>query len=294
MSLGYSVSIVTRDSSKIKEPATAIVADISASDWLSLAEISIDDFDVVVFMAYATTEDENYNRRVTVDAVTETVNYFSDSKLSHFIYVGSMSVFGMDLTEDNIDENARRVADNDYACNKIDACHAVVSAEVCFKISILHPTGVYDEYSKRIKMYQDLLENNYIVFDRGGDGINNIVHAKDVAGAVIAGMNRSNGQRAEEYIINGETISYSKWFGVIEEKSSLSGRIKIPLFMSSVCRSIFRKFLNKLNMRIPVYLPTYKRAMFERTSIFHSTKAKRDYNWTPKYLFKDVMLKEEG
>jgi nucleoside-diphosphate-sugar epimerase len=291
---GYSVAIVTRDASRVSVPAKAIVADISVPGWTLSANIDPTGFDVVIFMAYATTEDEEYNRRVTVDSVEEAVQFFAGNNLSHFIYVGSMSVFGLDLSDEIIDENSGRVADNDYARNKIDACKAVTSANVDFKVSVLHPTGVYDEHSKRIKMYHELLASHYIVFDDGEQGVNNIVHADDVAEAILAYVNRSAGQRVEEYIVNGEAISYCKWFEVIETKFNLINRFKVPSFMSSLCRGPVRKLLSTLNLRIPVYLPAYKRAMFERQSTFVSDKARQAFGWESAISFNDAMhVREE-
>jgi len=246
-------------------------------------------FDIVVHLAYATSEDPKYNRTVTYDSVVEVLEYFEDSNLKAFIYCGSMSVFGIDLPAGLIDENTIRVPDCDYARNKIDVCEILMSANVSFQVSIRHPTGVYDTFSKRLKSYRDMLSGGYICLDAGGAGINNIVHADDVALAIIACFTRVLGCSAEEYIINGELISYGEWLSILERSLGKAKLPRIPVQLIKLCRWPLRSALSVLGFRPPILLPAYKRAMFERKTIFISDKAFVHLGWSPNRHFINVI-----
>jgi len=165
---GHEVAVVTRSAERVPVSARAIVADISEAGWAMNAKIDPNAYDTVVHLAYATTQDAAYDRAVTADSVVELLRHFQGSLLKHFIYLGSMSVFGIELPHGQLDETAPRVPDNDYAENKIDASAAAMGADVSFKVSVLHPTGVYSATSKRLKSYRKMLANGYLVLDSGG------------------------------------------------------------------------------------------------------------------------------
>jgi nucleoside-diphosphate-sugar epimerase len=288
---GHDVSVISRSGEQLHESIDFIKCDISEPGY---SKIINKNFDIVVHLAYATSEDAAYNRAVTVNSVVEVLEYFENTNLKAFIYCGSMSVFGIDLSASLISENTVRVPDCDYAANKIDVCEFLMRAKVSFQVSILHPTGVYDAYSKRIKTYRDMLRSGYICLDAGGGGINNIIHADDVARAVIACFSRVFGNRAEEYIINGELITYREWFSILERSLGNAQMPRIPLQLLKLCRWRMRSLLRMVGLRLPILLPAYKRAMFERKSIFSSDKAFLHLDWTPKRHFIDVITESKS
>ena len=290
---GHKVSIVSRSADRVPSTACAIVADISLPGWTKNSDINPQDFDVVIHLAYATTEDKTYDRSVTVDSVIELITHFKSSSLQHFLYMGSMSVFGIELPVGELDESTPKVADNDYAKNKIDASYAVMSADVDYKVSVLHPTGVYDNTSKRIKSYREMFSKGYLVLDAGGHGINNIVHAYDLAAAIYACSTRMIGNRAEEYVVNGETISYAEWFSILEREQGLNNLSRLPAILIPFCRRPFRRFLIALGYRIPILNPAYKLKMYERKAKFVSEKAEAHFKWKPKILFLDAIISKD-
>jgi nucleoside-diphosphate-sugar epimerase len=294
ISAGIEVTVVSRSADKVRKPARVIVADISRPGWALDAGIDPAAFDLVVHLAYATSGDASYDRAVTVDSVIETVRHFAGSPLKHFIYLGSMSVFGLDLPAGRLDENAPRVPDNDYARNKIDASAAVLAADVTFPVSILHPTGVHDITSKRLKSYREMLANGYIVLDAGGRGINNIVHADDVAAAIVACFTRQQGGHAEEYVINGEAIPFGEWLAILERQVGVANRPRLPIKFIQLYRWPLRRVLRAIGLRLPILLPAYKRAIFERGALFVSDKATAHFGWHPTYRFADVIALEQG
>jgi nucleoside-diphosphate-sugar epimerase len=290
ISYGHDVSVLSRSGRMLQKSVHFIKCDISVPGFSKYLNKN---FDIVVHLAYATSGDAKYNRAVTVDSVFEVLEYFKDSDLKAFIYCGSMSVFGIDLPAGLIDENTIRVPDCEYAINKIDVSKMLIAANVSFKVTILHPTCIYDAFSKRIKNYRDMLSSGYIYLDEGG-GINNIIHADDVALSIIACFTRVLGSRAEEYIVNGELISYKEWFSILEQNIGKAKMPRIPVQLEKLCRWRIRSLLSILGVRPPILLPAYKRAMFERKAIFISDKAFLHLGWSPKLRFIDVIADSAG
>jgi nucleoside-diphosphate-sugar epimerase len=288
---GHDVSVVTRDARRVPGPARAIVADISLAGWLDAIDPAA--YDHVVHMAYATSGVADYDRAVTVTSVRDTIEHFRGSSLKHFVLLGSMSVFGMELPAGKLDERMPRVPDCDYARNKIEAAGAAMGAGVGFPVSVLHPTGVYADGSKRLNMYAEILSQGYILLKEGGCGINNIVHADDVAAAIVAAANRELGGQAEEYIINGETISFADWLKAQEMDLGVADRIRLPAILAPVCRGPVRRMLAAVGLRAPITLPAYKAAMFERKAAFSSEKALAHFGWRASRRFTDVMAAKE-
>ena len=213
-------------------------------------------------MAYATTEDSEYNRAVTVQSVIDLLDHLRDVKLQHFIYLGSMAVFG-DMTP--------------YAQNKLDAAQAVLKANVPFRVTVLHPTGVYDANSKRIRDYKAMFETGYIVSP--ADGIANIVHADDVAGAIVSSASRTKGAQAEEYMINGETLTYREWFAALEREVGVAFWPKLPAWLSPFIRGPIAKLARKLRFRKALPIPLYKLTAYRAKTAYSSERAEWDFGF---------------
>lgn len=289
VSKGHKVSVVSRDPTRVKAPVLPIVADVSKAGWL--AAIDPAQFDYVVHMAYATTGAAEYDRAVTVKSVADVIEHFRGSLLRHFILLGSMSAFGMKLPDGKIDEDAPRVPDCEYARNKIDAAAAAMGANADFPLSVLHPTGVYSDGSKRLNMYEHILTQGYIVDQEKRRGINNIVHADDVANAIVEAASRESGSKAEEYIINGEAVVFSDWLAALERRLGVADRKRLPPFMAPVCRGPARRILSLAGFRVPIQLPQYKTQIFERKAYFSAEKAMAHFGWGASRRFSDVVSK---
>ncbi len=102
------------------------------------------------------------------------------------------------------------------------------------------------------------------------------------------------GSRAEEYIINGEQISYREWFSILERHTDKAKMPRIPAQLVKFCRWRIRSILCILGFRPPILLPAYKHAMFERKFIFMSDKAYLHLDWSPKRHFIDVIADSES
>ncbi len=283
---GHRVSVLSRAPESVKAPADRIVADVSKAGWL--AAIDPSQFDYVVHMAYATTGNAEYDRAVTVKSVVDVIEHFRNSALKHFILLGSMSVFGMKLQDCKIDEDAPRVPDCEYAKNKIDAASAAMGANTGFAVTVLHPTGVYKLGSKRLTMYENIFKVGYFLDQEKCLGINNIVHADDVANAILLSACRKSGGLAEEYICNGEAILYLNWLSALESRLGVADFQRLPSFLAPLCRGPIRRLLVLGRFRIPIRLPAYKMEIFQRKALFSSEKALAHFGWSASKRFSDA------
>lgn len=294
LDLGHVVHVLTRDVRKVV-PAhsllSPIIGDISKADWIEKSKINLALYHVVYHLAYAVTEDESYNRRVTFESVKMLLSNLERLRkiaLQHFVYVGSVSVFGMVPKDAIVSESSEKKADSAYALNKIEASRLVLNSSAEFLTTVLHPTCVYDAQSNRINSYQDMLRSNYIVTLSGGMGKNNIVHADDVASALVDCLHRLKTNKSEEYLINGETIVYKNWFRSIEKTIGVENKRLAPKIFRPLYRGVVRQFLNRMGFRCPAFLPHYKLLIYENNAVCSSQKAIRDFSYLPARKFKDV------
>jgi nucleoside-diphosphate-sugar epimerase len=283
----HQVDVVTRRAEQVLPGARAIVADISEPQWQAKIP-SLGGYDVICHLAYATTGNEAYDRAVTVGSVHALLRDSSIAGVGHIVYVGSMTVFGQQLSDGVIDESAPRIGDTSYGANKLAAARAVLESDMSGMVSVLHPTGVYAKGSKRLETYAEMFRNGYIPMLRGS-GYNNVVHADDVAAAIIACLDRKAGRRADEYIINGEVIPYADWFLALERRIGVASYPRVPTWLSPMVRGPFRRAALALKIRPALQVPAYKVASYERKTIFSAEKAARDFGFAPVHGFRDTL-----
>lgn len=115
-----------------------------------------------------------------------------------------------------------------------------------------------------------------------------------MASAILACATRQKGERAEEYLINGEAIKYSEWLAVIEQHLGVANRHRLPAKLLQLCCGPLRQFFSAVRLRVPIIMPAYKRAIFERKTLILSDKATTHFGWRPCLLFKSVIANDEG
>jgi nucleoside-diphosphate-sugar epimerase len=284
---GDTVGVVTRGVQSLPAGAAVIISDIAKPDWLAEAALRAADYDAVCHLAYATTGSDGFDRQVTVESVTTLLNFFSKTALRHFVYAGSMTVFGEKTPPGLLEETAPHLGESAYARNKIAAANAVLNAPVFFKVSVLHPTGVYDRHSKRLENYQAILKQGYI--DAPLTGVNNIVHAKEVAAAIIACGERDRGERAEDYIINGEAIDYQEWVAALEWRIGVAEQARLPFWLSRYLRGPLASCARQLGLRRAIRVAPYKSALYQLKTIYSSQKAAVDFGFRPQIKFTEVI-----
>ena len=267
-----------------------ISADLGNPYWLELAEINLNQYDVIYHLAYAIHSDEKYNYAVTVDSVRiliDGLSRISDGRKRHFVYAGSMVVFGVSSPQRAITENHPHNANSMYAQNKLAATRLAMSPPDGVISTVLHPTAVYAETSPRIAKYRKLLTYNYVP-SVNNLGVNNIIYADDFALALLQCLDRPLDNVAEEYIINGESIQFYDWFSHLSSTVRKKSWVVLPAFTSYVCRGAIRRLLNSFHIGCPVYFQSARVTPLTQTSTFSSAKASRDFSFKAKTLFSEV------
>ena len=299
---GHSVDVVTRNAAKLtisSASVRAVVADIASPDWLQHSALHLAEYDVVYHLAYATTGDDAYDRAVTVDsvrAVIEGLRAIVDGRSRHFVYTGSMVVFGSMPGDHIVTEASVKNGDTPYASNKIAATQLALQAGPGLLCTVLHPTGVYAEYSSRIDSYRELLSRNYVPDHLSRHGVNNIIYADDLARALVQCLNRPRDHLAEEYIVNGESKLFTEWFAELASTVRRRSWIQLPVFTRHVCRGPLRRLLNSVGIGCPLPFAEKKESVFERKTTFCSGKARAHFGFDPQTLFQRVCqrLQEEA
>jgi nucleoside-diphosphate-sugar epimerase len=287
---GHSVDAVSRNPQQFeaRSGTRGLRADLAMPDWITESGIALSQYEVIYHLAYSSRLDEAYNYIVTVDSVRvlmEGLRRIEDSKPRHIVYVGSMAVFGLTPKDEVVTEDSDRVGDTAYARNKIAAAKFASMTRQGLMSTILHPTGVYDETSPRIQTYRQLLSKNYIALRAGGMGTNNIIHAADVACALTQCVQRTSSMPTEEYIINGESISYGSWFSRLASTSTKHTWLQLPRAARLFCRGPVRRIFNAAGIRCPLPVPDYKLAAFEHQVRYNSDKAERHFDFHPRTHF---------
>jgi len=276
-----------------------ISRDISRTDWIEGIETELLSSDLIYFLAYsATSGDESYDFDVTVRALQILLNFLDANDWGidkHLLYLGSIAVFAenSDNTAYEIDELSARTKATVYASMKLNACESLKNQEYRFRRTILHPTGIYDESSKRIRMYQEITKHHRIQFINGGQGLNLIIHAQDVAKAMVAASSRS-GSLYDEFLINGEEILYKRWVKEIEISAGITAfqRWLEKTIDAMPFSTLIIRILKKLRFRVRHYgqLPLYKLHSFESKRSINCSHAIQGFGFTPQIKFSATSL----
>lgn len=285
-SKGYVVHSVSRKSSFHPDH---LIADVTETEWLKLIDSNF--YDYVVYLAYSSSIILSESKIVNVDGVLKLATHFHGSKLRSFVYLGSMTIFGQFPSHDVITELASKVPNGIYASNKAIACEQLMGHSFTFRLSILHPTNVYSRESKSIKNWGKVLSMNRINSGKYQLGVRNMVHSNDVANAVIEVSRRVVGSTNEEFIVNGEIVSWKDFFELVSIRPP-NKRI-LPLFLANLTKGPIRSALNKIGFVTPLKPPKYKLKMMACNSIFDNQKLREMTGWVPKKTFKLEMRSEK-
>jgi nucleoside-diphosphate-sugar epimerase len=294
------IDLITRNPANltvVSDDIHPIVIDIAKKDWLHPSELCLADYDVIYHLAYATSGDEAYDRAVTVDSVcvlNNALRELADDRERHFIYVGSMVVFGANPDDRTVTEASPKRGDTLYAKQKIAATKCAMVASPSLLCTVLHLTGVYTEFSSRIDSYRAILMHNYIPNHLSKKSINNIVHADDVSYALVLCIDRPRDQLAEEYIINGEIKPFVEWFSELSGTVRCRSWLYLPSFTRYVCRGGLRRFLNIIGIGCPLPYAEKKGSVFDQETVYSSEKARQHFGFNPQITFRQVceQLKE--
>jgi len=266
-----------------------IIADVTETDWLKLINSSF--YDYAVYLAWSNSSIPSEGKVVNVDAALNLANHFHGSKLRGFIYLGSMTVFGQIPHHEIINEFAPKIPNGSYASNKAVACESLMRSSFSFNINILHPTNVWSRESRSIKNWEKILRMNRINPGRNELGIRNMVHSNDVANAIIAVSQRAVGNTNEEFIVNGEIVSWKDFLELLSIRTT-SKRV-LPLFVANLTKGPIRTVLNNFGFITPLKPPKQKLKIMSCNATFESRKLEQMTGWAAKKQFSYEMRQEK-
>jgi nucleoside-diphosphate-sugar epimerase len=285
LSEGHEVFVVTRNGAALPPGAQAIKADISHPQWLEACR-GLQNIDLVIYAAYSTGTDAQYDRRVNVEALKEAV---SALKPLQVIYLSTIGVFAGDAPEGTFDETSCREAATPYERDKLDAEIFLQQCAHC-QVTVFNLSIVYDRDSPRIREYKRLLGLGYLLYKNKGEGTYNIVHADDVAEAILLAMRREQKPGYASYIVNAQCLEFCEWIALLERYFGYDKKTKLPRALAPLLRGPLRTITAALGLRAPMRLSEPKATILEKKHAFSSEKIRRELGWVPRQKAADVLL----
>jgi len=284
LSLDFQVTSIARSRSLDHHRLlTQLQIDLAVPGWPLFLKDMIGEIDVVCHLAYSTTSSPNVNRRVTTESAIDLGRLIKNLDLIHFVYVGSVSVYGLIPNGPFVTESSPFSVYDSYSQNKADATQAVLNLGCNFPVTVLHPSLIWDRQSPRIQRLRHDLKSGYFLLDDTKVGIANMIHADDLASAILLSSSRAYGDVSEEYIINGECVPYPQLFEQIELQLGVRNRTRLPPFTSRLIRWKFRDAAYKFGVRVPIRLSDYKKKQYVAGVKFSSQKAKSHFGFDPSH-----------
>lgn len=282
---GYAVYSVSRSGTRVSSE-TAVQADISTPEWVSALEVIDGPADVLVYSTFSTSQDIAYDNRINVGALMDSVNALQPKRI---VYLSSVGAFGSNLVSADYTELSPKVGDSAYARDKIEAENYLQTLSSSTMITVLYPTNIYDGSSSRVGYYRDLLRTGYFIHKSGGHGTYNLVHADDVAAAVMAGLEARQIQGYADYVVNSEHLEFREWVEIVERHFDIDGIPKLPRGLEKIIRGPLRRIVARLGVRVPMRIPEPKATTYEMKVRYTSEKITRELGWHPIHRARDTL-----
>jgi len=245
---------------------TELALDLATPEWTACITQSGVKFDAIVHLAYSATGQKLRDRNVTTQSVLDAISISSEVRASHLIYVGSVVVYGPIRDNAFITESSPYAPYDAYSQNKVDSTLAVLGCGETLRVTVCHPTGVYDRSSARIVNLRKVLSSGYYIPDHDLTGYANLIHGSDLARAIVMALNHQAGRNHKEYIIGAETVSYQKLFSHIEHAIGVHDAPRLPYVTSYLLRWRVRDWVGKFGVRVPIQIPDKFRAAITYSS----------------------------
>lgn len=282
---GYDVHSVSRSGARVSSE-TAVQADVSTPGWVSALKVIDGPVDVLVYSTFSTSQDVAYDNRINVGALMDSIEALQPKRV---VYLSSVGAFGSNLTSADYMELSPRVGDSAYARDKIEAENYLQTLSSSAMVTVLYPTNVYDGSSSRVGYYRDLLRTGYFIHKSGGHGTYNLVHADDVAAAVMASLDAPHMQGYADYVVNGEHLEFREWIEIVERHFGIDGIPKLSRGVEKIIRGPLRRIVARLGVRVPMRIPEPKATTYEMKVRYMSNKITRELGWHPSHRARDTL-----
>jgi len=242
--------------------------------------------DAIVYAAYSISEDTLNDRRVNYEGLREILSAVKTNKI---IFLSSIAVFGTCPEEKEHDEDSPKRGETSYQKDKIDACNFLQGLSSKISVIVFYLAIVYDIPCKRFDDYRSLLNSGYLANGDVENGLYNLVHACDVAKAVVVALRTDSLGGYDEYIVCSESIKYTEYIRLLEVYFGIQGERKVPHIFAPITRGPVRKVLRFLGFRSPLFIPQPKYSQLNNSATFSSTKIQDDFNWAPSYSLQKLV-----
>jgi hypothetical protein len=109
--------------------------------------------------------------------------------------------------------------------------------------------------------------------------------------AIIGVFRRIIGRTNEEFIVNGEVVSWKDFLELLSIRPT-SKRV-LPSFVANLTKGPIQKVLNNFGFITPLKLPKYKLKMMACNATFESRKLEQMTGWAAIKKFKFEMRQEK-
>jgi nucleoside-diphosphate-sugar epimerase len=234
-------------------------------------------------------------RRVNVEGTRHVASWAAGSSVSRFLYISSVTVYGMPAVKGISEEMPFRHIGLPYADSKIEAESLLRGMHSAgFPVTILRPGDVYGPRSGEwVVKLVDSMKAGRMILIAGGRGLVNVTYVDNLVDAIDAAL-AAEASAGRDYIItDGSPVS---WKAYLEALASAAGcpppRFSIPslaawpavLLLEGAGRLTGRRPpLSRMGLRLLTAGCTYS---IER--------ARRDLGWSPRVSLEQGMAAVGG
>ncbi|MDB5272150.1 MAG: hypothetical protein JWO58_517 [Chitinophagaceae bacterium] len=162
--------------------------------------------DYVFHCAYGNKGNDETRRQVNVDATVALLNASRSAGVTSFVFLSTMSVYGIENREWLTEEVQERPDATDlYAVNKLEAERLVLdfAQKNAFHATVLQPTAVYGPWAPSFIMRPLMNMQNYkFPLIENGEGVCNAVYIDDLCQAMLKAV-LTPIALGKKYLING-------------------------------------------------------------------------------------------
>jgi nucleoside-diphosphate-sugar epimerase len=241
---GHDVSVLTRDPRRLPADFARRVRVVSGSlDDPNGYAAALAQAQVVVHAAKSDDPDPHERARRDVTATTSLLAKSIEHRVRRFIYISSISVYGVPADGD-VDETApRATSDDPYTQSKIRAEQIVLAQEQSLDVVILQPANIYGPgpcwWSGWLL---DMMRRGRIILVNNGEGMANMVHVSDVAQAVRLAVTSDPAAGETFLVTDGQPITWRRYFEALE---ALVGKPAMLPLSASEAKAMSRRLSDR-------------------------------------------------
>ena len=284
---GHAVRILARRPERVPADLATrvevVVGDVT--DRASLRPL-VDGADALVHMAAVVGSggaDLDAFRAVHVEGTASVLREATRAGIRTVVHVSSVGVYGD--VDGEADETTPPRPDEDYELTKWEGeeIARALSKELDLDLVVLRPAGIYGRGDRRLfKLFRAVDRKRFVLIGRGENRYH-LVHAHDVARAVLTALERAGdeGVRGETFVLaDAAPIAIRD---LVVRIATVAGspppRLRIPLWPVKLLAHLVAAVCRPLGIDPPLY--PARVAFFEKERAYRIDKARDQLGWDP-------------